>query len=171
MRTPQPLSSHIAASSTFKSTSSAPPAVSPLHLSYRTVTATENSAAVVLDAAEDVLGAALHAVQAQVPGYEGTLCPLVMMPTLPDTHDLLEVWHAPGPFCTGNVDGVHFRCNDELLFAAIVLEENVDERGEDILSAARRGYVALFETLAAKGFPHLVRCWNYIPRINAEQIA
>ncbi|MFT3735870.1 MAG: hypothetical protein QM776_12730 [Rhodocyclaceae bacterium] len=40
----------------------------------------------------------------------------------------------------------------------------------DIATATRRGYDALFAAMQREGFPHLVRCWNYVPHINADQV-
>jgi chorismate lyase/3-hydroxybenzoate synthase len=144
---------------------------SGLSLSYRPVNSSAEIAA-ALDAQRDVLGAAWHA---EVTDSDVTTtfaagqtpCPVVTMPVLSDTSGFLEIWHAPGPFRDGEFEGVRFRCNDELLFAAIVL----DEQDDNILALARRVYTSLFALLDTEDFTHLVRCWNYLPRINVDELA
>ncbi|GAA5169978.1 hypothetical protein [Viridibacterium curvum] len=40
----------------------------------------------------------------------------------------------------------------------------------DIATATRHGYDALFAAMQREDFPYLVRCWNYVPHINADQM-
>jgi chorismate lyase/3-hydroxybenzoate synthase len=82
------------------------------------------------------------------------------------------VWLAHGKFVTGRCGPVKYRYNDDLLFGFITLDES-NFRGDADVSALTKAshaaYMAIFETIERNGFSSLIRCWNYIPRINAIQ--
>ncbi|GAP37302.1 hypothetical protein [Piscinibacter sakaiensis] len=82
-------------------------------------------------------------------------------------------WLLGGPACHSGRHGPVAWCHDgHWLFGRLELDEDdaAAAPGETALEAAtRHGYAALFEVLAATGFPHLQRLWNYVPRINAVE--
>lgn len=57
-----------------------------------------------------------------------------------------------------------------LLFGALSQEESSeamrDGRNPPLQAAAEAAFRALFRCIDAKGYPHLVRVWSYLPRIN-----
>lgn len=77
---------------------------------------------------------------------------------------VMEQWCGTGEVREGRRGLARYRCNEDFLFVAVTL----DEHEADIGAAAQQAYAALFDVMAAEGFEHLVRCWNYFAHINAE---
>lgn len=102
-------------------------------------------------------------------GEVGTLN--VGLPVLPRGGRARTVWCAPGPFVAGQIGPLAYRHNQHLLFGRLSLREE-DFAAPDVASAlqqaSRAAYGSVFEALQLTGFAHLVRCWNYLPRINAD---
>lgn len=74
-----------------------------------------------------------------------------------------EVWYSSGPVQTGIENGCHWSQNDEMLFAGLWVDESdFDSQHEAVYHA----YNKLLSFIAEKGFPKIVRAWNYIPDIN-----
>lgn len=73
---------------------------------------------------------------------------------------------------TSGTHGCVQYCHDDaLLYATCRFEEagfGADDANPPLRRATAAAYAALFDCLAATGFPHLVRCWNYLPDINRE---
>jgi len=80
---------------------------------------------------------------------------------------------------TGRAQGFRWGSIDcwrdgELLFGSLTIDEAA-YRAEHRLApmalqlATERAYVELFACIEAVGYPHLVRVWNYLPRINAVE--
>lgn len=63
---------------------------------------------------------------------------------------------------------VHYRCDDSLLFAVCCLDEDPAALPTPLQQATQAAYAALFDCLAANGYPHVLRVWNYLPQINLE---
>lgn len=70
-----------------------------------------------------------------------------------------ERWPALGAIACGEEQGLSWRNDGAHLFLGLWLPD------EDIELAAERAYRAIFATLDRLGFPHLLRTWNYFPRI------
>ena len=95
---------------------------------------------------------------------------VVTMPALPDDGVVHTAWFANGPFTTGSHGKLQYRYDEHILFGFIVLDEaDFPPTGESgaIQQASHAAYSAIFETIEMTGFRYLVRCWNYLPRINA----
>ena len=73
----------------------------------------------------------------------------------------LEVWRGSGDIETGREGDIRWSCDGELLFGAI----EVDEGEGGIDEAARIAYRAMTRFVSARGFPHLLRIWNYLDAI------
>lgn len=75
----------------------------------------------------------------------------------------IEVWHSTTPVTAFHKHGFSCRSNGEFLFAAMTLEE---QRDMSIEWVSRRAYAQIFTLLDQLGGYHLLRVWNYFPRIN-----
>lgn len=93
----------------------------------------------------------------------------VPLPVLPGGGAIHTAWCADGSFVTGARGKLHYRHNEHVLFGFITLNEADFPPGDKGSALQQTGYAAyslIFETIKDTGFPHLVRCWNYLPRIN-----
>lgn len=78
----------------------------------------------------------------------------------------LEVWRGQAPVARGRDGDVCWADDGALLFGAIELDEMaLTEGGCDIGATAERAYTRLREFAAARGYPHLLRIWNYLDGI------
>ncbi|MDZ7785402.1 MAG: hypothetical protein U5K56_21410 [Halioglobus sp.] len=85
-----------------------------------------------------------------------------VLPVLGQT-SVHEVWYAPERVTAGRDGDLQWSSGEELLFAAI----EVDERDYPSLKTAiHHAYVQLFDLSERRGYPSIVRVWNYMPRIN-----
>ena len=73
----------------------------------------------------------------------------------------LEVWRGHGAVASGREGAIRWSSDGELLFGAIEIAEGDD----GIEAAARTAYTAMSAFVAARGFPHLLRIWNYLDAI------
>jgi chorismate lyase / 3-hydroxybenzoate synthase len=79
----------------------------------------------------------------------------------------LEVWRVAAPVHCGRDDGLARAENGALLFGALELDEpphSLDSYG-DIETAATVAYRRLSRATAARGYPRLLRVWNYLDGI------
>lgn len=89
-----------------------------------------------------------------------------------NAHVLLEaqpqadVWRAGPAVQSGTTGVVRWRTDGHWLLGVVDLSA-ADEAG-GLEALAHRAYANVFQTLARAGCPHLLRLWNYLPRINAE---
>jgi enamine deaminase RidA (YjgF/YER057c/UK114 family) len=95
-----------------------------------------------------------------------------MVPAL-QTDDLCEVWRVgdAAPLTGGSEGAVHYRHSDDLLFGSLSIAESaIDARTESeaLMRATEIAYQQIFEVLKQTGQRHLLRIWNYLPRINAR---
>ncbi len=90
---------------------------------------------------------------------------------------LYEVWFADGDIVRGKHGPVHFSYNQELLYGVLQIDEQ-DRQFEGgrpysdktpLQLAVEQGYTALFETVDSLGYNAILRVWNYIADINAEE--
>ena len=124
------------------------------------------------DARPDTLGLAVYGAQpsvretgecAQVPQVA------VHMRVLGAPEPLLERWGAGGPVRYGHCGEVRVAHTEALLFGALQAEERAASAGRSGLEAATEwAYRQIHAALEASGYAHLVRVWNYLPRINIE---
>ena len=93
-------------------------------------------------------------------------CPVVCL-DLPQFNGppLAEVWTSTQSVTYHQADGIHCAMNDGVLFGAVQLEESPGTL-LDILTY--RAYRRLLVQARALGYPHLLRVWNYFPRITRE---
>ncbi|HEY0745543.1 MAG TPA: Rid family hydrolase [Steroidobacteraceae bacterium] len=97
-----------------------------------------------------------------------------MTPSL-SADNLCEVWRLAGshsPLSSGESAHarVHYRHCDDLLFGSLTISEQPAGTGgeaEALLRATEIAYQEVFDVLDETEHRHLVRIWNYIPRINA----
>ncbi|HEY5763060.1 MAG TPA: hypothetical protein VIS73_07620 [Rhodocyclaceae bacterium] len=83
-----------------------------------------------------------------------------------------ECWLAAGPAEAGDdpATGLRFRHDGTFVFGVVRLRE-ADFAGGDgspLQQATAAAYGAVFATMDRLGYPHLVRCWNYLADINGE---
>ena len=78
---------------------------------------------------------------------------------------LAEVWTSTLPLTYHQTGGIHCAMNDEVLFGALQLEESPGTLLDTVTYTAYRHLLAQARAL---GYPHLLRVWNYFPRINRE---
>ena len=74
---------------------------------------------------------------------------------------MFEHWRAQGPVACGREDEVAWSEDGALQFGAIELGEHAD----GIEAAATAAYGRLREFTRARGYPHLLRVWNYLDGI------
>ncbi|HEY0505694.1 MAG TPA: pteridine-dependent deoxygenase [Lysobacter sp.] len=78
----------------------------------------------------------------------------------------LEVWRGSGPVVRGRDGDVAWAEDGALQFGAIELDEHDAGDGRsDIEATADRLYRRLSEFLPQRGYPHLLRVWNYLDGI------
>ena len=88
----------------------------------------------------------------------------------------VELWSAGGALSAGELNGVKYRFNHELLFGSIILSESAfteapaENGGEatPLQRATKLAFTSIFGLLEALDYPHLLRIWNYFPAINSE---
>jgi chorismate lyase/3-hydroxybenzoate synthase len=87
---------------------------------------------------------------------------------LPQVGDsgLVEVWTTDLPCKLGNMEYINYSYNSDFIFASISVPENVDS---DLENITRKAYADLLSLLDEKGYPHLIRIWNYFSDINVDQ--
>ena len=74
-----------------------------------------------------------------------------------------EVWYAPGRVAAGRDGFLRWSSCEELLFAAIEIDEGDHT---SLKTASHHAYVQLLDFSERRGYPAIVRVWNYLPRIN-----
>lgn len=104
-------------------------------------------------------------------GY-GTPAHLHWMPTvdaqvLSASGAMADVWHAGSKIDSSATGSARWRSDGDWLLGAIDLSETTDKAADESLSdLSHRAYSDLFKALDEAGTPHLLRIWNYLPRIN-----
>lgn len=113
-----------------------------------------------------VLGVvAFGAVEALHPEWQPA--PLwVKIPVLAGEPARVEIWHSALPVAECGADGIDARADGEVLFGAMRLPQPAGMSLEALSSDA---YRRLFAFLDRQGYPHLLRAWNYLPRINEAE--
>ncbi|NWF73861.1 MAG: hypothetical protein HXY51_12575 [Nitrospirae bacterium] len=78
---------------------------------------------------------------------------------------LAEEWTSNLPLSYHQADGIHCAMNDEVLFGSLQMEER---QGTLLDILTYNAYRRLLTQTCALGYPHLLRVWNFFPRINCE---
>jgi chorismate lyase / 3-hydroxybenzoate synthase len=94
---------------------------------------------------------------------------VVQLPVLSDERVVHAIWAVGGPFENGARGQLRYRHNQHVLLGYIAVDEADFPSGAAmgaVQRATRSAYAAIFDAIDQAGFPHLVRCWNYLPRIN-----
>lgn len=83
----------------------------------------------------------------------------------------LEVWRTPRPVHVDREGDVRVSEDGALQFGVIELSEPGAEADDatDILATAEAAYRRLVQTTARRGYPHLLRVWNYLDGITAGE--
>lgn len=91
--------------------------------------------------------------------------PAVSGGTIPTVSDgaIIETWISDRPVVRDAGEGIASARNDDILFGCLEVDED-----NDLQAATHRAYCRLFDRIDRLGYPHLLRVWNYFPRINAE---
>ncbi len=84
-----------------------------------------------------------------------------------DGQKLCEVWRSPWPVSYGEHHGIRYACNGEVLFGGFCLPE---KEPEPVETRTYRAYRRILDLIRVAGYEHLVRMWNYLPRINDEHL-
>ncbi len=79
---------------------------------------------------------------------------------------MAEVWISPRPVSYQYEGELQLASNGELLMLVLQLAESGETALDEL---AYRAYRRLLEQARLKGFPHLLRAWNYFPGINEPQ--
>lgn len=74
----------------------------------------------------------------------------------------LEVWRSAGPVRHGHQDGIAWAEDGSLQFGSLELDE---PDGDDIGAAACEAYQRLIAFTTERGYPELLRIWNYLDAI------
>lgn len=77
----------------------------------------------------------------------------------------LEVWRVAGPVARGRDGDVAWAEDGALQFGAIELEELPGDHDSDIERTTEALYRRLAAFIRARGYPHLLRMWNYLDGI------
>lgn len=79
---------------------------------------------------------------------------------------MADVWQAGAHVVSGVTGSARWRCDGHWMLGAIDLDEAVE--GRSLTELAHRAYRDLFASFAQAGCRHLLKIWNYVPRINAD---
>jgi chorismate lyase / 3-hydroxybenzoate synthase len=90
--------------------------------------------------------------------------------------NLCEVWrvaapHSPLSSGASANSRIHYRHSDDFLFGSLTITEQAtgtQSEADALLRATEIAYQEVFDVLEETEHRHLVRIWNYIPRINAD---
>ncbi|RZL88308.1 MAG: hypothetical protein EOP76_17795 [Variovorax sp.] len=83
-----------------------------------------------------------------------------------DSEPMVDLWHAGSSIQSGTTGVVRWRTDGHWLLGVVDLDETA--HGDGLAELAQRAYRNLFEAMRQAGCPHLLRIWNYLPRINDD---
>jgi chorismate lyase/3-hydroxybenzoate synthase len=101
---------------------------------------------------------------AATPAVAVPACPYawVNMPVL--TRDtMFEVWTSDRPVLREDEEGMMAAHNEDLLFGCLRVEADAM-----LEQASFTAYSRIFDSIDRRGYGHLLRAWNYVPQINAD---
>lgn len=93
--------------------------------------------------------------------------PWVHVPVLGEHDASFEVWIGSGPVRDCGAGIITAATDGEVVFGSLQLEQH-DGATLDVLS--RQAYTEIFAFLDRQGHRHLLRVWNYLPRINQPEL-
>ena len=99
-------------------------------------------------------------------GDPGARLTLVALPALLAGEPRIDVWRGTGSVQAGRTGQVRWWRDDAWLFGTLDLDEARHGAG-GFAELSRQAYRDVFETMAQSRRPHLLRLWNYVPRINS----
>lgn len=76
---------------------------------------------------------------------------------------VVEVWLSDEPVVREDAPGIVTARNDAVLFGCVEVE-----RETSLDAAAYGAYALAFDFIDSRGYPHLLRAWNYFPGINSD---
>ncbi len=91
----------------------------------------------------------------------------VRVPVLGGKRASFEVWTSARPVTPCSAGGIRGATDGDVLFGSMELEQR---DGVTLEALARQAYLALFAFLDQQGHHHLLRVWNYLPRINEPEL-
>lgn len=94
-------------------------------------------------------------------------CAHVDLPLLEAGPTLCEAWRSAAPATGGARGPLRWRADGRRLFGCLRLPDAPGVLGH-LREATRAAYTAIFAALDELGYPHLVRCWNYLADINGS---
>lgn len=87
-------------------------------------------------------------------------------PILGSGEPVIEVWSGRHAARDHTIGDVRCRANGEMLFATVSIPASDDEDAFGVATYA--AYRSLLKARETAGYPHLLRIWNSIPHINAD---
>ncbi len=94
-------------------------------------------------------------------------CPLPCIPLRQlNQEPLVELWTSSTPVTNGEQNGIAYAANEQVLFGFAQFGE---PPGRLVDNITHRAYHDILEFVQRKGYPDLVRVWNYLSDINSEQ--
>lgn len=90
------------------------------------------------------------------------------VPLQPHGEAPLEIWRAAGPVRHGRQGDLQWADDGQLLFGALEIDETAAGAGVEPLGvreAAARAYAQLVAFVQSRGYPYLLRVWNYLDAI------
>lgn len=119
-----------------------------------------------------VLGGACFSHPADFPGIGDFPVLTVGMAPLFGSDPVCEIWHGREALQSGQHGPIRFRCGDTFLFGCLSLDEPdaaiCNDARTPLQAATESAYRAIFSLLDARGYPAILRFWNYFPAINRE---
>lgn len=76
---------------------------------------------------------------------------------------VFEVWTSSESVIHENADGIVWARDEAVIFGFLRVDE-----GRDLDSTSYLAYCRIFDFIDSRGYGHLLRVWNYVPRINDE---
>jgi chorismate lyase/3-hydroxybenzoate synthase len=92
--------------------------------------------------------------------------PWVHVPVLGGRAASFEIWVSSKPVRQSRAGIITAATDGDVLFGSMYLEQ---AQGTPLESLSRQAYREMFAFMEAQGHRHLLRVWNYLPRINEEE--
>jgi chorismate lyase/3-hydroxybenzoate synthase len=94
-------------------------------------------------------------------------CPSLCIPVPQlNKETLVEIWTSSTPVATGEQDGIAYAANDQALVGVFRLAESP---GQLVDVITHNAYSDILRFVKQKGYPDLLRVWNYLSDINDQQ--
>jgi chorismate lyase/3-hydroxybenzoate synthase len=94
-------------------------------------------------------------------------CPSLSIPVAQlNKETLVEIWTSSTPVATGEQDGIAYAANDQAL---VGVSRPAESPGQLLDVVTHNAYSDILRFVKQKGYPNLLRVWNYLSDINDEQ--